>query len=495
MIHSQEVPSREGIFYTAHSHNSQKEKTMDIVRGERISNFHDVVRRLDQNPSTAVLVHALVTHDEHLLVRDPFLDAYLVRMSAVWSHGCEAYMLTTPLLPGILHQHYSPLGFTPRVVDMPRNREALRHGDPVRYLLENGGINGHFPDNAVFFPSFATDDLVRLGRTLVTPEATRQTNSKTAMHEAAQRFDFSMPPGVVIHNIGQAQAYARTATFPLWLKADGSGSDYVIKVRNADEVKSAIAEMMQRVIAGAATLPEEFLSGPFRENLHLWETGLEFHFLPADLDFPFPLLLQQSVETLGRIRANLCWQFLLNGKRAWEVGYSEQIISPDGDEWWGSRSSDFVMPDSGYEQAQKLLDWYSSTGYQGLVGPDVMVVEDDSGELKFYFIDPNGRPAMSTTAFIAANALLAGLPGGWINTNITLPRAVEHFDDLAEQVGRQLLSPGGENGVQGVVLATRTEADEPSKVVKLLLVSPDGADACAAMRDTLRSERNIRIGS
>ncbi|PIW36996.1 MAG: hypothetical protein COW24_02430 [Candidatus Kerfeldbacteria bacterium CG15_BIG_FIL_POST_REV_8_21_14_020_45_12] len=463
----------------------------------QIKNVDQVGRELGVDSGRLAFCHALVNHTAEFPVVDPGLDAYLARMAVCWAHGSDATVVTTPLLPGALEEHYRPLGFTPRLMEVERASPELRFGDPLGCLAQGGApVDGvHLPSRPVLLTSFVTHHVTQLGSALFQPYVSVAANSKLAMRDAAARYGFRIMPGTTVFTVGQCREAAVMYNFPVWLKADGSGSDFVIRIDRPEDMETAVRTMIARLLQGWHSLPQRFRSEALQATMRTWTARLkETGPLDRGYELPKAMVVEQDGRTIGRVLANICWQGLVTAKGSRYIGHSDQIISPDGAEWWGSKTSQVELSEATMASASGVCDWFREIGYRGCVGPDALIIELPDGSIQPFWIDPNGRPAMSTTAFVVHNALMNG-EGGWINTNLTLPRPVESFADLREQVGEELLQPGGHNGVQAVLLASRSEAGAPSPVVKMLFMSRAGLPSCEGQIQRLVSERGIVRGS
>ncbi len=469
----------------------------------------EVAKLLGIPPSRVLLCHQFVNHDPAWIIREADLDAYLVRMGAVWTHGfCRGQVLTTPMLPGVVQDHLRPLGFACRLIESDRPDSSLRHGDAFRFAGHDSAlVQGWADDNRVLLASLGSRDMSASGLSRITRGVSLMVNSKPEMCRGAEKFGFRMAPGGVVRTLADCERIWATHSggrdgeadgFTMWLKADGSGSDFVIRVRNRSELQVACLEMVKRVLEGHATLPSQCRREVNGTVIRGWRDVLEREGpLPEGLGFPIPFVLETDATVLGEFVASICWQALICPDGTTRVvGHSDQTLSPDGSEWWGSKRSSFELPPDFRDQAERLVKWYRQCGYTGFIGPDAIIVRNrETQELQTIWIDPNGRAAMSTTAFMVSNALFDG-EGGWINTNLTLSEPLQNYTQLRQLIGGTLLDPGGEDGVQGVVLATRTEPGEPSPVLKLWFGSRDGNGlaACEAMLAKLQV-RGVKIGS
>jgi hypothetical protein len=467
----------------------------------------EVATLLGIPPSLALLCHGFVNHDGRWIIRQAELDAYLIRMGALWTHGeCKGQVLTTPMLPGIVQGHLRPLRFACRLIEVARPDHSLRHGDAFGFAGHERGLMERWrADKRVLLASLVSRDMSASQLSHTPRDVSLKVNSKPEMRRGAGLFGFRMAPGGVVRTLADCERIWSTHSagrdgeadgFTMWLKADGSGSDFVRKVRNRSELPAACREMIQRIIDGMRTLPDRMIIQGTRRWIEHWEDILtKTDDVLRGISFPIPLVLEVDASVLGEFVASICWQALICPDGTTRVvGHSDQILSPDGSEWWGSKRSSLELPPDFRDQAERLIRWYRHCGYSGFVGPDAIIVRDrESGELQTVWIDPNGRAAMSTTAFMVSNALLDG-KGGWINTNLTLSEPVDNYNQLHRLIGGTLLDPDGEDGVQGVVLATRTEPGEPSPVIKLWLGSRDGLAACEAMLRKLQA-RGVKIGS
>lgn len=467
-----------------------------------IRNAHDVAQLLGIPPEQFLLYHGFVSHDVWPLIHNPTLDAYLVRMGACWSHGATVRVLTTPLLPGVLEEHFLPLGITPHLHAFHTN-STPRAGDAVRNMLAGGHNHRDVFDGKTVFASFVTEGLAALARCHITHKASRNCNSKARMRERAREFGFLMPPGQVVRSMHECRLAGRTLRYPLWVKTDGSGGDFGVKVRREDALEAGVRALVRKMLEGWDTLPPSALSQEHTETMQLynWRAALKQNQPLADeLVFPMELVVEEDASVTGEVLANVCWQWLVTARDQHEIGASEQSIGPSG-EWWGSTSR--ISPlmrrggvgyRTGLPGAHGICAWMRAEGLTGLMGPDGFLVRrHDTSKLEFLWIDPNGRPAMSTTSFILLNALMNGR-GVFLNTNLTLPRPVTHWQDVTRAVGEELVAPGGCDGVQGVLLSSRTEPETPSAVVKMFFGARDtGFDFAPLLRGL--EARGVKIGS
>ncbi len=396
------------------------------------------------------------------------LDQYLSQL-AIWS-GADYAVVRNDLLPG--HAEFAKgLGFNSQIMEVNTNSANGIHPDP----LQNPGLKSFLSEqNVTVITPFYNQNHPKNALNYHNPKSSSQeisklANSKSHLHTVGREMGVPLFAGGVGNNLKETLEIAAKTGFPLWAKIDGSGSDFVIKCNNLDDVQKAVQTFMNGLAAGRQNWVEDYNLRQIAIDPEILNSLQVPNYLHnSTFPFPVPVVLEQDASAVGTFKHNVCVSGVLSQDNFAMACISEQVIGKNS-EWLGSQKANLESEIIALiqEKIQPLLNYWRSLGYVGPIGPDCIVYQNAQGELDLGWIDPNARNPISMVLEIIGNKL--GLPF-WRNTNITFPTEITDFNQL------QPLITFIENQVSNckvVPLAFRSTPTKPNKVCKLAIFTDD----------------------
>lgn len=430
------------------------------------------------------------------IIPEPYGDNYLNGLSAMaLAQGERTFCL--PLLPGSVELYEREGVLNGGVVhELPYDAaKSYTRGFPdsdVVSALEENQID--LSEFAVFFAfptEYARQQVNSLGGLTLQDSDPRLTNNKADFREAADRYGFRVAPGMTITTLDDI---SRAVNFlegedTAWLKlCRGSGGDLVIKLRGPIEEEELIDGIARLYVSTREAFAKNSFSSTAEE--YFWPEGASF---PRD----GTIILEKNA---GKIAVNGSSLVLISDDGRYCIpSYFEQMT--ENGAYLGSRP--YTPPEEVREQLQeqteKIARYAFDRGIRGIVGTDFLVIEEGE-ELSVVNIELNGRPPISSTAFMLGEKMRE-IHGhtDWININAYAPGKIYNIEDF-EAVFRGL-EEDGISQEDGLVTPqafrtqySRAEGDEnyladdshASNAVKIL-ISGRGKESCQRVLEVLRS--------
>lgn len=359
--------------------------------------------------------------------------------------------------------------------------------DPLEIL--RGKVTLHSDNQLVLVPSLsgvAVEAQARdLGLSIVPLPQSVDTNNKTKLRLAVDRYGIKMLPGEILASKGDVEEIAsRFKDFGhgVWIKfPTGSGGDLVQHITPVTE-----ETLFEGINVIRNSVLKAFKAGRFPlEGDEFW---------PADMFAPagFDLVVESDARNHGQILVNGSDHFITDRSGGINIlGKFRQIISEDG-EFLGSRS---YYPEDKIcallDESIRAAGRYNITenGYYGIQGTDWFLISID-GEPQVYTVELNSRPIVSTYPAIIAQKLEAK---HWINTNVYTQRPIS-IDDYVAVIGADLAHGFVKDGLV-IPLAFRTLSTRrrtiPSPNFKIMILGSDSTH-CDDIFNQLKN-RGIRF--
>lgn len=422
----------------------------------RPSSWADISELMGQDPDETAFMNSFVTRDGRMPIPEPAGDRYLAGQGPFFLAdeestaisfrlvpGFEEYLRTNGLLRGTLVQLDTLQAISgvdenfANFTDPVLNKGLGYHNGSLDYTLlraveEAGTVRSVLKGRRVF-ATFENADLARVrkilgGKNGVDLNASFLANNKVEMRRGAEKFGYKIAEGYSADSLHQmserAQALLDAGYKKIWCKvATGYGGDLVRPASNYLEIGKAV-----RSLQGALDMAKANSNGI--DNKHF------AHQFVVEGD----LTGKPGVE---KFLDNLNVQAIVGEKGVVPIGMSIQHVSNTG-AYLGNMfddESDAVTTyrDISIEAVMKVGEWARSLGYSGIIGVDLIIVQE-GGKPVAYMIDSNARPNASTSSLLMKNYLEAGVV---LNANIFLPEPVKDFDHAAGLIGDSIYRAKG----------------------------------------------------
>ena len=400
-------------------------------------------------------------------VPDPAGDAYLAGLNvAALDDGEEA--LSPRLMPGWV-DHLKEIGVVPHdaivhevdfnVVEMLsiEGGSAVRKlaGFPHTDILSRAAAQGVQLKpgqlvSATFPTPFVREQVAELGGVLVQDSDTSRTNNKHQFRQAAERYGFSVFPGVSVSSeaelIEHAQELHRVCDHA---QSFGATPKYVARLKDpcssgGDGVRGIEAPISKHALRSAL----DSILGGIERSYQLAEYGdrsMALRWRDArKSSFPHPLVLEHDAATVGEVLFNGSFMVEIHDDGRYAVpryfgqktdregsfrgGYTIDKTSPQ----WSS-----VFTESADQLLTESIDgvvryWHGELGVRGMAGVDFMLVRRyEDGAIVPYLFDPNVRPTINSISnAIAGKVERATGFTAWENLNGWAPRELTSMSDF-----------------------------------------------------------------